>query len=155
MPSIGSSFAKKYDGMARMLCLLTSLFPCWYFYLQLKNNYKKPNAFYGLMLPHAKGLIGVFCAMDALVFIFICKLALSHPGVFPFLNRGRRKSVFATCFKFFVYTFTGSLLMLIGIIYVYLHTPENTFSHESVHGCEIAGWRSQIHFWLFFIAFCY
>src|SRR6185312_9434305 len=93
------------------------------------NSYKKPNSFYGLMLLTQSGLMGVFCAMDALVFYFFWELALI-PVYFLSSQWGGEKRIQAT-FKFFVYTFAGSLLMLIGIIYVYLHTPENTFALKS------------------------
>lgn len=151
MPSIGSSFALKYDGMARMLCLLTSLAFPLVFLSTLKNNYKKPNAFYGLMLLTQSGLIGVFCAMDALVFYFFWELALI-PVYFLSSIWGGEKRIQAT-FKFFVYTFTGSLLLLIGIIYVYLHTPENTFSLKAFMDAKLPVGEAKIIFWLFFIAF--
>ncbi|MBX2922288.1 MAG: NADH-quinone oxidoreductase subunit M [Chitinophagaceae bacterium] len=151
MPSLGSSFALKYDGMARMLCMLTSLAFPLVFLSTLKNNYKKPNAFYGLMLLTQAGLIGVFCAMDALVFYFFWELALI-PVYFLSSYWGGERRIQAT-FKFFVYTFAGSLLLLIGIIYVYLHTPENTFSLKAFMEAKFPAGEGKFVFWLFFIAF--
>lgn len=151
MPSIGSSFAFKYDGIARMLCLLTSLAFPLVFLSTYKNNYKKPNAFYGLMLLTQAGLIGVFCAMDALVFYFFWELALI-PVYFLSSIWGGERRIQAT-FKFFVYTFAGSLLLLVGIIYVYLHTPDASFSLKSFMEASIPAKEGKFIFWLFFIAF--
>ena len=151
LTSLGSSFGLMYDGMGRMLCLLTALSFPLVFLATYNNSYKKPNAFYGLMLLTQSGLMGVFCAMDALVFYFFWELALI-PVYFLSSQWGGEKRIQAT-FKFFVYTFAGSLLMLIGIIYVYLHTPENTFALKSFLQAKLQPGEEKFAFWLFFIAF--
>ncbi|ATQ76170.1 NADH-quinone oxidoreductase subunit M [Massilia violaceinigra] len=62
-------------------------------------------------------MIGVFCAMDGLLFYFFFEATLIPMfiiiGVFGGENR-----VYAS-FKFFLYTFLGSLLTLVAIIYLY------------------------------------
>lgn len=151
MPSIGSSFALKYDGMARMLCLLTSLAFPLVFLSTYKHQYKKPHVFYGLMLLTQAGLVGVFCAMDALVFYFFWELALI-PVYFLSSIWGGERRIQAT-FKFFVYTFAGSLLLLIGIIYVYLHTANGSFSLNAFMEANLPAKEAKCIFWLFFIAF--
>lgn len=151
MPSIGSSFALMYDGMGRMLCLLTAISFPLVFLSTYNNDYKKPNSFYGLMLLTQAGLMGVFCAMDALVFYFFWELALI-PVYFLSSIWGGERRIQAT-FKFFVYTFAGSLLLLIGIIYIYLHTPEATFSLRSFMEAKLPPGKEKFAFWLFFIAF--
>ena len=69
------------------------------------------------MLLSQAGLMGVFLAMDALLFYFFWELALI-PVYFLCSQWGGEKRI-AVTFKFFIYTFVGSLLMLIGILYVY------------------------------------
>ena len=81
------------------------------------------------MLLSQAGLMGVFLAMDALLFYFFWELALI-PVYFLCSRWGGEKRIQAT-FKFFIYTFTGSLLMLVGIIYVYLHTAATPSSDHS------------------------
>ncbi|MFT3702754.1 MAG: NADH-quinone oxidoreductase subunit M [Agriterribacter sp.] len=151
LTSLGSNFGLMYDGMGRMLCLLTALAFPLVFLSTYGNNYKKANAFYGLMLLTQSGLMGVFCAMDALVFYFFWELALI-PVYFLSSQWGGERRIQAT-FKFFVYTFAGSLLMLVGIIYVYLHTPENTFALKSFLQAQFSPGEEKFVFWLFFIAF--
>jgi NADH-quinone oxidoreductase subunit M len=81
------------------------------------------------MLLTQAGLMGVFTAMDVLVFYFFWELAVI-PVYFLCSRWGGEKRIQAT-FKFFVYTFAGSLLMLIGIMYVYMHTTSTAFSDHS------------------------
>ena len=159
--NIGNSFYVGLDATGRLLTFLTALaFPV-IFIATYKNNYKNAVSFYGLMLLTQSGLMGVFCAMDALLFYFFWELALI-PVYFLCSKWGGEKRIQAT-FKFFVYTFTGSLLMLIGIIYVYLHTPgrafdENTnsmhsFALNSFMNASLNATEQNWLFWLFFVAF--
>ncbi len=158
---IGNSFYVGLDGTGRLLSFLTALsFPIIFISTQ-KNNYKNPAAFYGLMLLTQAGLMGVFVALDALLFYFFWELALI-PVYFLCSKWGGEKRI-QTTFKFFVYTFGGSLLMLIGIIYVYLHTPQRFFEDGSVsqHSFALQSFMAallnpeeqQWLFWLFFVAF--
>lgn len=161
MKYIGNSLNIGMDGTGRILLLLTTLaFPI-IFIATSKNNYKKAPAFYGLMLLTQAGLTGVFCAVDALFFYFCWELALV-PVYFLCSKWGGEKSI-QTTFKFFVYTFTGSLLMLIGIMYVYLHTPArmfedhtqvaHSFSMVAFYNANLSATEQNWLFWLFFIAF--
>ncbi len=151
MPSIGSSFALMYDGMGRMLCLLTALAFPLAFLSTYNTNYLKSNNFYGLMLLSQAGLMGVFCAMDALVFYFFWELAII-PIYFLASQWGGEKRIQAT-FKFFVYTFAASLLLMVGIIYVYLHTPDSSFALSSFLKTQLPPGQEKVVFWLFFAAF--
>lgn len=59
-----------------MLCLLTAVsFPVIFIAVN-RNEYKKANSFYALMLLMQAGLMGVFAASDALLFYFFWELAL-------------------------------------------------------------------------------
>ena len=158
LPAIGSSFTVGLDGIGQLLTFLTALaFPI-IFIATYNSNYKKASSFYGLMLLSQAGLMGVFCAMDVLVFYFFWELALI-PVYFLCSNWGGEKRIAAT-FKFFVYTFAGSLLMLIGIIYVYQHTglgtfesDHHSFSMAAFYNVQLTGHQQGWLFWLFFIAF--
>jgi len=61
----------------------------------------------------------------------------------------------AVTFKFFVYTFVGSLLMLIGLIWVYWHTPDHSFAMQSFYAMrsKIPAKDQMWLFWILFIAF--
>lgn len=163
MKFMGGSFSVGLDGMSRMLTLLTAVSFPLIFIATYRSKVEKPGIFHGLMLLTQAGLMGVFVAKDALVFYFFWELALI-PVYFLCSKWGGEKRIAAT-FKFFVYTFTGSLLMLIGIIYVYLHTAgvydRNTGALVSEHSFSLRAFQTVMlqpgqqdkAFWLFFIAF--
>jgi NADH-quinone oxidoreductase subunit M len=153
---IGSSFAVGLDGMGHLLTFLTAFSFPLIFAATYKTNYKNANIFYGLMLLSQGGLMGVFVAIDALVFYFFWELALI-PVYFLCSRWGGERRIPAT-WKFFIYTFVGSLLMLTGIIYVYLQTgatpnSEHSFSLQAFYNSAIATKDQSWLFWLFFIAF--
>ena len=149
--SLGSSFSLVTDGMGKMLCLLTTVsFPI-IFIATYKNEYKNPAGFYGLMLLSQAGLLGVFLASDALLFYFFWELALI-PVYFLCSLWGGEKRI-AVTFKFFIYTFIGSLLMLVGILYLYYQTPDHSFALQSFYNLKLAAKPEGFVFWLFFIAF--
>ncbi len=153
---IGSNFTLGLDGMGRMLTALTAVaFPV-IFIATNKTTYKNTNVFYGLMLLTQSGLMGVFAAMDVLVFYFFWELAVI-PAYFLSSRWGGERRIQAT-FKFFVYTFTGSLLMLVAIIYVYMHThpsafADHSFSMNAFYSAVLSSKEQNWLFWLFFIAF--
>ncbi|MEO6405883.1 MAG: NADH-quinone oxidoreductase subunit M [Ferruginibacter sp.] len=158
---LGNSFYLGLDGMGRILTFLIALgFPI-IFLATYKNNYKSPSAFYGLMLLAQAGMMGVFISMDALLFYFFWELALI-PVYFLCSRWGGERRIPAT-FKFFVYTFVGSLLMLVGIIYIYLHTNQRSFEDgtisahsfalSSFYNASLSASDQNWLFWLFFAAF--
>ena len=156
MHEIGASYSIGLDGMGHLLTFLTAFSFPLIFVATYNTSYKNANAFYGLMLLAQAGLMGVFTAMDALVFYFFWELALI-PVYFLCSRWGGEKRIQAT-FKFFVYTFAGSLLMLIGIIYVYLQTTGNgevahSFAWNAFYKVALTYPQQFWLFWLFFIAF--
>lgn len=151
LPEIGSSFTLVLDGMSRLLVMLTAVSFPLIFASTYNNNYKNANAFYGLMLLTQTGLMGVFMAMDAMVFYFFWELALI-PAYFLASQWGGERRIQAA-FKFFIYTFAGSLFLLIGIIYLYLQTPDQSFSYVSFLKLALSPKEQAWLFWLFFVAF--
>jgi len=151
LPTMGSSFSLTLDGMSKMLALLTAVAFPLVFTATWKNDYQKPNSFYALLLFMQAGLTGVFIASDLLLFYFFWELALI-PAYFLCSQWGGEKRI-AVTFKFFIYTFIGSLLMLVGILYVYFKTPDHSFAMQSIYSLKLAAKQQNLVFWLFFIAF--
>lgn len=151
IPVLGATFTVSIDGMSKLLCLLTAVsFPI-IFIATYKNEYKNASSFYAWMLLSQAGLMGVFVAADALLFYFFWELALI-PAYFLCSQWGGEKRIQAT-FKFFIYTFAGSLLMLVGIIYLYTLTPDQSFSIQALYNLKLSVAQQSWLFWLFFIAF--
>ncbi len=149
MGLLNSSFSIAADGMGAMLCMLTAIsFPI-IFVSTWNTRYSNAKNFLGLMLLTQAGLMGVFLAMDALLFYFFWELALI-PVYFICSQWGGEKRIKVT-FKFFIYTFVGSLLMLVGILYIYSKT--NSFDITAFYNAQLPFDQQMWVFWLFFLAF--
>src|SRR5215204_25766 len=149
--SLGSSFSLKLDGLSQLLCLLTAIAYPIIFIATWKSSYAKAHNFFALLLLTQAGLMGVFTATDALLFYFFWELALI-PMYFLCSGWGGERRIPVT-FKFFIYTFTGSVLMLIGLVYLYFQTPDRSFSIESFYALKLSNDTQSWLFWLLFIAF--
>ena len=151
LSALNSNFSLGVDGMAKVLVLLTSVSYPIIFIATYKNQYKDTNQFYALMLLTQAGLMGVFLSTDCLLFYFFWELALI-PAYFLCSKWGGDKRI-RTSFKFFIYTFVGSLIMLIGIIYLYSKTPDHSFAWSSFIKVHLNEQEQTYFFWFFFIAF--
>ena len=151
MQTIGSSFSVKLDGMGKLLCLLNAIAYPLVILATWNSSYKKANNFFALMLLAQAGMMGVFLATDALLFYFFWELALI-PMYFLCSQWGGEKRIPVT-FKFFIYTFIGSLLMLLGILFVYGKTQDHSFSMDAFYSVVLSRKEQTIVFWLMFVAF--
>ncbi len=151
IPALNAQFLLHVDGLAKLLVLLTAIsFPA----IIIATSHNQPNQkniFLSLLLFTQSGLMGVFLAGDALLFYFFWELALI-PVYFLCSIWGGEKRI-AVTFKFFIYTFLGSLLMLVGIVLVYLHTSDHSFSLTSFMHANLSAGQQVTAFALFFIAF--
>jgi NADH-quinone oxidoreductase subunit M len=116
IPQWGIRYAVGVDGISMLLLLLTTaLFPIAilgsYNYITRRNR-----AFYAMMLMLQSGVIGVFVALDLFLFFMFWEIMLV-PMYFIIGIWGGERRVYAAI-KFFLYTAIGSLLMLVGILYV-------------------------------------
>jgi NADH-quinone oxidoreductase subunit M len=151
IPVLHAQFFLHADGLAKILVLLTAIsFPAIIIGTS-QNQPKQKNIFLSLLLFTQCGLMGVFLSGDALLFYFFWELALI-PVYFLSSIWGGEKRI-AVTFKFFIYTFLGSLMMLIGIVYVYMHTNDQSFLIQSFAKANLTGGQQVTAFALFFIAF--
>lgn len=116
MGSLHIHYHMGVDGISLLLIVLTTLLMTLVtlFSFSLKDRIKE---FMIFLLLLETGLIGVFCALDLVLFYFFWE-AMLIPfyfliGVFGSANRQ------AAALKFFLYTFAGSILMLVAIIGIY------------------------------------
>ena len=151
METLGSNFSVSLDGMGQLLCLLTALAFPLVFVSTYKSTYNRANSFYAFMLLSQAGLMGVFLSVDALLFYFFWELALI-PAYFLCSGWGGERRIPVT-FKFFIYTFIGSLFMLVGILYAYSKTADHSFALTSFYNLHLSNTEQAWLFWLFFIAF--
>ncbi|MFT4154912.1 complex I subunit 4 family protein [Parafilimonas sp.] len=150
IPDLGSRITLGLDGLSKILSLLTAISMPVILIAVYKDHYPNAGKFFGLMLLCQAGMLGVFLSMDALLFYFFWELALI-PAYFICSIWGGEKRIQVT-FKFFIYTFVGSLLMLVSILFVYFHTPDHSFALKSFYHANLTATQTQWMFWLFFIA---
>jgi len=154
IPILGTQFSLAADGMSSMLCLLTGIVLLVVMIVGVNKDVERPGAFYGFLLLSQAGLMGVFLASDALLFYVFWELALI-PVYFLCSQWGGEKRIPVT-FKFFIYTFVGSLMLLAGLIFLSLQTPGLTsYSWADITraGAALPPETQMWLFWLIFIAF--
>lgn len=151
---IGAQVSLVADGMSIMLSLLVSIVMLVVYISNYNKEVENPGSFYGLMLLAQAGITGVFLAGDALLFYFFWELALI-PVYFLCSQWGGEKRIKVT-FKFFIYTFLGSLMLLAAIIFLSLKNQGGyAFAWENIvrAGMALPIDQQQWLFWLIFIAF--
>jgi len=150
--SLGIAFKAGFDGISILLVALTNFLLPLIILSSFRNENENPKAFYGLILFMQFALVGVFTAMDGFLFYVFWELALI-PIYFICLMWGGKDKVRITL-KFFIYTLAGSLLMLVGLIYLYLQTPGvHTFDIQAFYNLSLTPEAQGWIFWAFFIAF--
>ena len=114
----GVSWHVGVDGLSfPMVWLTTLLIPVS---MLVEWNAKKGAQFHSLILLMEGALIGVFVSLDLFVFYTFWELTLI-PMFFLILLWGGDDPKYAAQ-KFFIYTFTASVLMLLGILVMYYFT---------------------------------
>jgi NADH-quinone oxidoreductase subunit M len=117
IPQWGINYRVGLDGISLVLVLLTTaLLPITllgsFTYIQ-----KRERTFYAMMLLLETGILGVFVALDLFLFFMFWEIMLV-PMYFIIGIWGGQRRIYAAI-KFFLYTAFGSLLMLVGILYLF------------------------------------
>ena len=159
IPAWGIRYTVGVDGISLFMVLLTAfLVP-----LSVLGSYRyittRQRGFYALLLVLTSGMIGVFVALD-LFFFYVMWEVMLIPMYFIIGVWGGERRLYAAL-KFFVYTFFGSLLMLLAIlVLVYLvgrNTGQYSFSYAYLTASLSGrGGLGPAAFWLFgafFLAF--
>ena len=120
IPALHSFYALGVDGIAMPLILLTTFITPLVVIASWTVIEKKPAQYYAAFLILEGLMIGVFAALDALLFYMLWEAMLIPMFIIIGIWGGPRR-VYATI-KFFLYTFLGSVLMLVSLIYLYLQT---------------------------------
>jgi NADH-quinone oxidoreductase subunit M len=152
--SLGIYFHVGIDGISLLLVLLTTVLTPFIILSSFKFTYENSRSFYALILFMEMALVGVFVSLDGFLFYIFWEMALI-PIYFICLrwggvNRG------AVTLKFFIYTLAGSLIMLIGFIYLYFQTPgTHSFDIKALYaaGHSLSAYDQGLVFWAIFAAF--
>jgi len=140
IPSIGVSWKVGADALSFPMIWLTAiLIPVS---MLVEWDAKRGHLFHPLLLIMESALIGVFVALDLFVFYVFWELTLI-PMFLLILVWGGEDRRYAAM-KFFIYTFTASVFMLVGILVMYFHTdPISGLGDLSGHHFDLVAMTAQ------------
>lgn len=151
VPSLGISYNIAVDGISLLMVLLTTFLLPVIVYSSFNHSYKNPGFFYSMILLMQAALVGVFCSMDGFLFYVFWELALIPIYLICLMWGGKDRA--RITLKFFIYTLSGSLLMLVAFIFLWLQTPVHTFDIQSFYRLNLSATHQAWVFWAFFLAF--
>nr|WP_157398335.1 MULTISPECIES: NADH-quinone oxidoreductase subunit M [Ramlibacter] len=138
------------DGISFWFVLLTAFITVVVVISAWEVITERVNQYMGAFLILSGLMIGVFCALDAMLFYVFFEATLIPMYLIIGIWGGPRK-IYAA-FKFFLYTLLGSLLMLIALIYLYSKSG-GSFDIATWHKLPLAGTVQTLLFFAFFAAF--
>ncbi len=149
MPSLGIRYALGIDGLSLLLIVLSAFTTLIVILTSWDSVDKKVGQYIAAFLILQGLLVGVFSALDSIVFYVFWEAALIPMyliiGIWGSANR-----VYAAI-KFFLYTFLGSVLLLAALLYMGYHTE--SFSIKSFYALKLSMTAQTLIFIAFFFAF--
>lgn len=155
IPSIGASYHIGIDGLGLLLVMLTTLLGFLSILASWSAIHERLKEYYAFFLLLQTGMLGVFMALDFLLFFVFWETVLV-PMYFIIGIWGGPRRVYAAI-KFMIYTLIGSVLMLLGILTLYGQhfTQFQTYSFDIadlMRATLPAGMQWWV-FWAFFLGF--
>jgi len=138
------------DGISFWFVLLTAFINLVVVIAGWEVITRKVNQYMGAFLILSGLMIGVFCALDGLLFYVFFEATLIPMYLIIGIWGGPNK-IYAA-FKFFLYTLLGSLLMLVALIYLYTHSG-GSFDLAVWHALPLNSRTQTLLFFAFFAAF--
>jgi NADH-quinone oxidoreductase subunit M len=145
------SFHLAVDGLSFLMIALSNILLPLIILSSFNRTIENPRSYFSLMLLMQFALVGVFMAMDGMLYYIFWELALI-PIYFIALRWGGTNRVTVTL-KFFIYTLAGSLLMLFGFIALYWYNPSHSFDIRDLYNNVVCSCNQGWLFWLFFAAY--
>ena len=122
IPQWGVRFTLGLDGVSLMLVLLTTLLMPLAVLGSWTSVRERTHSYYALLLILTTGMLGVFMALDLVLFYVMWEVMLVPMYLIIGVWGGQRR-LYASL-KFFLYTMVGSLLMLVAIIWLGLQAGQ-------------------------------
>ena len=140
MPALGIRWTLGVDGISLFMVALTALLvPVS---LLASHELEKPKSFTFWMLLLEMSVMGVFLALDAIVFFVFFELVLV-PMYFLIAGWGHGNRRYAAT-KFFIFTMAGSAFLFVGILSVaFLH--QHATGHLTFDVPTLTAWASSAH----------
>jgi len=141
------NYALGIDGFALPLILLTTFITVIVVISAWEVIQTKPSQYMAAFLIMEGLMIGVFTALDSFLFYIFWEAMLIPMFIIIGIWGGKRR-IYATV-KFFLYTFLGSVLMLLAFIYMY-NQEGGSFAIADLHSLSL---NSKEQFWIFLAFF--
>src|SRR3990167_4700031 len=138
------------DGISLWMVILTAFINVVVVIAGWEVITRRVNQYMGAFLILRGLMIGVFCALDGLLFYVFFEATLIPMYLIIGILGGPNK-IYAA-FKFFLYTLLGSLLMLVALIYLYIKSG-GSFDLSVWHALPLNGSTQTLLFFAFFAAF--
>ena len=138
------------DGISLWFVLLTAFINLVVIIAGWQAITRRVNQYMGAFLILSGLMIGVFCALDGLLFYVFFEATLIPMYLIIGIWGGPNK-IYAA-FKFFLYTLLGSLLMLVALIYLYTKSG-GSFDLLAWHKLPLSATAQTYLFFAFFSAF--
>ena len=146
------SYALHADGLSLLMLLLNTFLTPVIILTSIGNNHKNARLLYALVLFMAFAMGGTFLASDGLAYYVFWELALLPIFAIGMLwGNDTRENRKKAMYKFFIYTFAGSLFMLVGIIYLY--TKAHSFLLSDFLQINLTSKEQAYIFFAFFVAY--
>lgn len=142
LPGFDINYALGVDGISMPLIILTTLINIIVVISAWEVIKDRPSVYLGAFSIMTGLMIGVFSAMDAILFYIFFEATLIPMFLIIGIWGGPRR-VYATV-KFFLYTFLGSVFMLIALIYLY--KQGGSFAVSELHALAL---DKDQQFWIF------
>jgi NADH-quinone oxidoreductase subunit M len=149
IPVLHSTYSLGVDGISLPLILLTTFITIPVVIAAWTVIESRPAQYYAAFLIMEGLMIGVFSALDGLLFYFFWEAMLIPMFLIIGVWGGPRR-VYATL-KFFLYTFLGSVFMLVALIYMYLKTGD--YAIQAFHDLPLSAVEQRWIFIAFLLAF--
>jgi NADH-quinone oxidoreductase subunit M len=144
IPAIGAEYLVGVDGLSLLLVLLTSLIIPFAFLAQTVPD--RGRAFYATMLVMQSALYGTFTAQNFVLWFLFYEMSLIPGFLLIKIWGGENRDRAAT--KFFLYTFLGSVAMLLSFLGIYF--AKETFDFAALAALGKNGLLSGNIAWLAF-----
>ena len=141
IPAIGAEYLIGVDGLSLLLVLLTSLIIPFAFLAQRMGR-----GFYALMLIMQSALYGTFTAQNFVLWFLFYEMSLIPAFLLIKIWGGENRD--RAAMKFFLYTFLGSVAMLLGFLGIYL--ARGSFDFATLAGLAKNGLLTGKFAWLAF-----
>jgi len=138
------------DGISVWFVLLTAFINLVVIIAGWEVITRRVNQYMGAFLILSGLMIGVFCALDGLLFYVFFEATLIPMYLIIGIWGGPNR-IYAA-FKFFLYTLLGSLLLLIALIYLYT-VAGGSFDIQTWHTLPLGGTAQTLIFFAFLAAF--